>query len=129
MQANAKQYAIALHMMTKDVSAEDVDGIVVHFFALLKEENAQHLSASVLREYRTLLIKKNILPEVTIKTPIDLSPQMIDMILSQMDIDTENVVKQDVDKRIIGGIAIKRNNQLFDLSLKRRLVRLAEALG
>ena len=129
MQANAKQYATALYILTKDVPAMDIDGIVMRFLALLKEENAQHLSNSVLREYRTLLIRKNELPEVTIKTPVTLSPQMVDMILARMNIEAGNSVKQDVDERIIGGIAIKSNNQLFDLSLKRRLTRLAESLG
>lgn len=128
MQANAKQYAAALYVLTKDVSADDVDDIVTRFLVLLKKENAQYLSRSVLREYRTLLIKKNEMPEVTIKTPVALSSQMVKMILVRMNLDVANNVIQDVDKRIIGGVAIKSNNQLFDLSLKRRLVRLAESL-
>ncbi len=128
MQANTKQYANALYVVTKDASANEVDAIVTRFLALLKAENAQHLSGSVLREYRTLLIKRNELPEVTIKTPTVLSSQIITMILEQLNIGVQNVVKQDVDERIIGGVVIKRNNQLFDLSLKRRLVRLADVL-
>lgn len=128
MQANTKQYANALYVVTKDASANEVDAIVTRFLVLLKAENAQHLSGSVLREYRTLLIKRNELPEVTIKTPTVLSSQIITMILEQLNIGVQNVVKQDVDERIIGGVVIKRNNQLFDLSLKRRLVRLADVL-
>lgn len=128
MQVNAKQYASVLYALTKDAPADEISGLVTRFLALLEKDNARHLAGSVLREYETLLVKKNESPEVTIKSPVALSQNMIETILSQMNINNGITVKQDVDTRMIGGVAIKQNNQLFDLSLKRRLARLSEAM-
>ncbi len=123
----AKQYAIALYELSTGTSA-DVESYISRLSSILKEEGSGYLLPGILKEYRTILTKKNELPEVAVHSAEKLNDSTVREILARLDIDAQTTVISHIDKEMIGGVFVKNNNKLFDLSLARRLARLGQRL-
>ena len=121
-----KSYAKALFALTEGVT--NVDDIVEKFVAALTDDGKAYLLPSILKHYRVILLKKNQLPEVVIRSSEKIDTKVEQEILKALDIPDDMDVKNEVDKGILGGIFVKWNNRVMDFSLKRKLGRLQQRL-
>jgi len=122
-----KHYALALYELTKDAGS-DTDRVVDEFVEALAEEGKTYLLGSILKQYRVLLLKKNELPEVTVRSAEKIDKKIEEEILEALKIPEGVTVRREVDKSILGGIFVKFNNRVMDFSLKRKLGRLQSRL-
>lgn len=128
MKNTSQQYAQALYELSRDASDQDVEAYVSRLVSRLKSEGNGHLLGGVLKAYRTLLVKKNELPEVYVRSAEVLDDVTTSDVLAELKIDKQTTVISHVDPEMIGGVFVKNNNKLFDLSLARRLARLGAKL-
>lgn len=128
MKTTPKQYARALYELSRTASSEEMAAHVLAVGKTLRAAGNGHLLSGILKEYRTLLTKKSELPEVVVRSADTLAEQTQKDILGKLGIDTQTTVISRIDPEMIGGVFVKNNNKLFDLSLARRLSRLGQRL-
>ncbi len=130
MRYSSQQYAEALYKAIKhETSSSKVNDVLENFAKRLKKDGVLYKFNSILKAYRTILIKNNELPEVVITASSDISEKVQKSILNTLKIDEEAVnLRLRIDKNIIGGVFVKYNERLFDLSIARRLARLNRRL-
>ncbi len=128
MQYTSQQYAQVLHELIDGVDQKQALTMCEQFVGHLKKEGREHLLSSIVAAYRTILTKHNELPEVTVRTAHDVDDKEIAKVLASLEIDKERPVKKMVDQEMIGGVVVKDNNRVYDLSLQRRLARLSQKL-
>ncbi len=128
MKKTAKQYAIALYELSQNASDVDVQNYVGQIAQSLKDAGDGYMLERVLKEYRTILVKKSELPEVHVRSAAELDDVTIKDLLASLAIDPQTTVISQTDPEMIGGVFVKNNNKLFDRSLARRLARLGQRL-
>ena len=129
MRYSSQQYAEALYRALEHKnSSSEVDKVVSNFVKKLKEDGVLYKFNSILKAYKTILTKNNQLPEVIITSASELSEQVKRSILHALKIDEKVNLRLRIDKKIIGGVFVKYNDRLFDLSIARRLARLSRRL-
>jgi len=127
MRYSSQQYARALYKAMKN-SSSDSDKIIENFVKILKKHEVLYKGNSILKAYRTILIKNNELPEVILTCASNVSSKTIEEVLKTLNINNEVKLRLRIDDKMIGGAFVKYNNRLFDLSLSRRLARLKRQL-
>ena len=128
MKKTSLQYATALYELSQGLSEKKMASVVAELVKTLKVEGNAHLLPGVLKAYKTILVKKNELPEVVVRSARELDEKTIKDLLKELDIDKQTTVVSQLDPEMIGGVFVKNNNKLFDLSLARRLARLGQNL-
>lgn len=129
MRYTSKQYATALYDATQDLREAQLDAALDKFVQMLTDKNEMYMLGSIMKAYRTILTKKNINPEAHITTAQEISDDVKQDLLKNLDISLDTTIKSHVDPEMIGGAFVKYNNRFFDLSLGRRLARLGAKLG
>ncbi len=124
MKYSSQQYAEALYKSASSIPSKNNDEIVENFIEILKSHEVLYKYKSILKAYRTILMKNNKLPEVIMTCASDISNEVKEEVLGALEIDKKVKLRLRVDKKMIGGVFVKYNNRLFDLSLARRLARL-----
>lgn len=128
MKYSSQQYAEALYKTVSTNLSKNNDEIVGNFVKILRSHEVLYKYKSILKAYRTILMKNNELPEVIMTCASDISSEVKDKVLKALKIDKEVKLRLRVDEKMIGGVFVKYNNRLFDLSLARRLARLSGRL-
>ncbi len=129
MRYSSQQYAEALYKTIKhETSSTKIDEILENFTKKLKKDNVLYKRNSILKAYKTILMKNNELPEVVITAASEISKQVEKGILDTLNIDKKVRLRLRIDKNMIGGVFVKYNDRLFDLSIARRLARLNRQL-
>ncbi len=129
MRYSSQQYAEALYKTIKhETSSTKIDKILENFTKKLKKDNVLYKRNSILKAYKTILMKNNELPEVVITAASEISKQVEKGILDTLNIDKKVRLRLRIDKNMIGGVFVKYNDRLFDLSIARRLARLNRQL-
>ncbi len=124
MKYSSQQYAEALYKSASSIPSKNNDEIVENFIEILKSHEVLYKYKSILKAYRAILMKNNELPEVIMTCASDISNEVREKVLGALEIDKKVKLRLRVDKKMIGGVFVKYNNRLFDLSLARRLARL-----
>jgi len=128
MRHTAQQYAQALYASTHHRTDDELDEILERFMTRLESDGALYMRHSIAKAYRTLLMRRNLLPEVMIHTPQKLSEEAVRRLMAALDIPDDVTRKSTIDASMIGGVYVKYNNQLLDRSLARELSRLEESI-
>ena len=128
MKYSSQQYAEALYKSASNDSSKNNDELVENFVEILRSHEVLYKYKSILKAYRTILMKNNELPEVIMTCASDISDKVKKEVLKALEIDNEVKLRLRVDEKMIGGVFVKYNNRLFDLSLARRLARLSGRL-
>ena len=129
MRYSSQQYAEALYKALKhETSQVKIDKTLKNFAKKLRKDGVLYKHNSILKAYKTILTKNNELPEVTVTVASEISEQAKKSILNTLGIDKKVKLRLRIDKNIIGGVFVKYNDRLFDLSIARRLARLSRRL-
>lgn len=107
---------------------KDVDAITLGFINYLKKNRKIQILPEIIKKLKDYFAsQKN---KVVVITTIPLVPKQKNLILSYLNkkIKQEFILDYIVNKKILGGIIIKINDQVLDLSLNNKLKQLQQTL-
>ncbi len=127
----AKQYAIALHELTRGLTHAEIDAIVRKFVTLLADRNQTSLAEKISQEFqRQALIQEGVVEGnlTTAQRVPDTEKKEIEETLSQMLKKTIRL-QGHVDASVLGGMIVAFPDLLIDASLRTRLHTLKQSLS
>ena len=127
----AKQYAIALHELTRGLTHAEIDAIVRKFVTLLADRNQTSLAEKISQEFqRQALIQQGVGEgnRTTAQRVPDTEKKEIEETLSQMLKKTIRL-QGHVDASVLGGMIVAFPDLLIDASLRTRLHTLKQSLS
>lgn len=130
MRFTPKQYAVTLKEVLENTAPNDTDKILDNFVAVLAENNDLAKFQEISEEFHKLELADKGLKqaEVTSAKPFskDLEKQILDKLNDLVGSKVE--LKKEVDENLIGGLVIRMDDQVIDLSTKRSLEELKNEL-
>lgn len=110
--------------------SKDAKSIVHSFLAYLKEHRLINFIPEILKELENLNLKETDTVAANIASKEKLDDQTVKQIIKILkDKTKQNVlIKENIDENIIGGLVIKYQDKLIDLSLKNQLNNLHKQL-
>jgi F-type H+-transporting ATPase subunit delta len=122
-------------------SAEKSDGLkravkdgepeLVNFLALLIEKHRMPVIYRIRRQFDALWAKENKRLGVTVTSAIELDPEIVKRIGSEIEEQTGNTVELQsrVDPDILGGLVVQVGNMVLDTSIRNRLEKLRKSVA
>lgn len=131
MKITAKQYALSLFESIDGKKEKDAGGIIKKFFQLLVRNNQTALLDKILKQFVNIWNKEKGIVEAEVTSAKELDKEMIKLLngyIISLAKAKEIVLKQAVDKDILGGVVIRYEDQVLDGSLKTRIKDLKEQM-
>lgn len=128
---SAKKYARVLYEATKDLDKEAASKALVNFVKILARNRHLKLAERIMAEYQEYSnIQEGIVEaEVTVARALSsASKEALKNKLKKNQAAKEVVLKETVDKNLIGGMIIKINDTVLNASLKNNLNLLKQSL-
>jgi ATP synthase F1 delta subunit len=122
-------------------SAEKSDGLkravadaepeLLNFLELLLEKHRMPVIFRIRREYDALWDKENKRLGVTVTSAVELDPDIVQRIGSEIEGQTGNTVelRSNVDPDILGGLVVQVGNMVLDTSIRNRLEKLRKSVA
>ena len=113
----------------KDGLAKAIDGAepeLVNFLGLLAEKHRVPAIFRIRRRFDDLWAEENKRLEVTVTSAVELDPELVQRIGSEIEKQTGQTVElqSNVDADILGGIVLRVGNKVLDASVRNRLDKL-----
>jgi len=126
-----KILATAIYLAIKDKQDEELKKVVDNFLVYLTDHRLNFLIPEILIqiEERYLMDNNTVGAEVTAKEKLDHKEleQIIELIKDKSK--KKVVIKQQQDDSVLGGVVVKYEDKLLDMSLKNQLNSLAKRFG
>ncbi|MBI4363524.1 MAG: ATP synthase F1 subunit delta [Candidatus Doudnabacteria bacterium] len=130
MKFSAKQYAQTLHDSLSESKPPDTDKILDNFVTVLVENNQIRLFDEIADEFMKIdLDRKGIkLAEVSSAKPLSLANEQ--KIIEQLNhlVSSKVQLKKQIDENLLGGVVIRLDDKLIDISVKNELKQLRSEL-
>ena len=122
-------------------SQEKIDGLhkslsgaepeFVNFLDLLNEKHRMPAIFRISRRFEELWAKENKRLEVTVTSAVDLDPEVVERIGSEIEKQTGQTVELSsrVDNDILGGLVLQVGNMVLDASIRNRLEKLRKSVA
>jgi F-type H+-transporting ATPase subunit delta len=122
-------------------SAEKRDGIakaisgaepeLVNFLELLAEKHRMPVIFRIRRNFDKLLADEHKLLDVTVRSAIELDPEIVEQIGAEIEKQTgrEVELRSEIDEDILGGLVLQVGNMVLDASVRSRLDRLRKEVA
>jgi F-type H+-transporting ATPase subunit delta len=122
-------------------SAEKSDGLkravanaepeLLNFLELLIEKHRMPVIFRIRRHYDALWAKENKRLGVTVTSAVELDPEVVQRIGSEIEQQTGNIVELQsrVDPDILGGLVLQVGNMVLDTSIRNRLEKLRKSVA
>ena len=125
-----KKYAISLYQALKDVEQSATAGVSKSFIELLASHRVLAQSDKIIKAFEKYLYEQENIKPVEVRTARSLTEHERNEILSHLKntLNKEIIIKESVDKGLIGGIVVKYDDTVIDVSIKIRLKLLADSL-
>lgn len=131
MKITAKQYALSLFGSIDGKKEKDAGEIIKKFFQSLVRNNQTALLDKILKQFVDIWNKKRGIVEAEVTSAKELDKNTIKLLndyMADLAKAKEIVLKQVVDKDILGGAVIRYEDQVLDGSLKTRIKDLKEQM-
>jgi F-type H+-transporting ATPase subunit delta len=104
---------------------------LVNFLELLAEKHRMPVIFRIRRNFDKLLAEERKLLDVTVKSAVDLDPQIVEQIGAEIEKQTgrEVELRSEVDEDILGGLVLQVGNMVLDASIRSRLDRLRKEVA
>ena len=131
---NKKQVKIlasGIYQAIKDKNNKEVDSVVGNFIAYLKEKRLMVTLPEVFKELETLYLEEQGIVKAQIRSKSDLSIKDVKTLADILKKKTgqEIITEQIKDDEVLGGVVVKYNDKIIDMSLKRQINNLAKQLS
>jgi F-type H+-transporting ATPase subunit delta len=115
--------------IAKAVSGADTE--LVNFLELLAEKHRMPVIFRIRRNFDKLLAEERKLLDVTVKSAVELDPQIVERIGAEIANQTgrEVELRSEVDEDILGGLVLQVGNMVLDASIRSRLDRLRKEVA
>jgi ATP synthase F1 delta subunit len=122
-------------------SQEKIDGLrkalsgaepeLVNFLDLLNEKHRMPAIFRIRRRFEELWAKENRRLTVTVTSAVDLDPEVVERIGSEIEKQTGQTVElsSSVDDDILGGLVLQVGNMVLDASIRNRLEKLRKSVA
>jgi F-type H+-transporting ATPase subunit delta len=122
-------------------SAEKADGLkkavsgaepeLINFLELLVEKHRMPVIYRIRRQFDALWAKENKRLGVTVTSAVELDPEIVKRIGSEIEEQTGNTVelRSEVDPDILGGLVVQVGNMVLDTSIRNRLEKLRKSVA
>lgn len=134
MANKTKQYSQLLFELTAGKKQAEAKKIIGEFVKFLVDKNLLHLQAGILGDFEEIWNKENDVLSAEVVSAYPLDKKMVEEIKSYLlqkvkFTPSEIVLKQVVDKKLLGGFIIRFEDKVFDASLKSRVSNLKEKIS
>jgi F-type H+-transporting ATPase subunit delta len=112
-------------------AVKDAEPELVNFLALLIEKHRMPVIYRIRRQFDALWSKENKRLGVTVTSAIELDPEIVKRIGSEIEEQTGNTVELQsrVDPDILGGLVVQVGNMVLDTSIRNRLEKLRKSVA
>ncbi len=127
----AKQYALALADLTRDIERPDLSKIIGNFLKLLVKNNDLRLVDKIIQEFVNYRYEQAGTIKLEVRSARKLEAELVEKIKERFKkIKKVSAVELNeiVDQSLVGGLAIKLNDLLVEASVKMNLARLKMSL-
>ncbi len=131
MKITSSQYAKALIDSMEETPSDKKETVMGNFFELLVKNNALRQIGEILDFTEKLIKKEKGIEEASVVTAYPITEDIRGMITKKMESLTGRkiILKEIVDKNIIGGAIIRINDYLFDASIRSKIKRLGKEMS
>jgi F-type H+-transporting ATPase subunit delta len=131
---NKKQIKIlasSVYQTIKDKKDKEIDGVVDNFIVYLKEKRLMTVLPEVIKELEALYLEEQGIIKAQISSKTDLTDRDIKAVADILKKKTgqEIITEQVKDEEVLGGVVVKYNDKIIDMSLKRQLNNLSKQLS
>ncbi len=124
---NPTTYAKALHSATLGLNREDTDERIKSFIEVIKSRGHEKLLPSILSSYEKKANQKDEYVTLTVATERNLK-EIKEEIENYSEEFSLQDLKTEIDKSIIGGYVLRSQNNLYDKSFRKALIKLYQKI-
>lgn len=121
-----KQYAKALFEITKNLKGENLTKVLKKFVAILVRNHKLKQSGRIINEFVKISKKDEGISEIEISSARKLDDEAITKIKKIFGSKVEE--SEMLDEKLIGGVVIKTEDKIFDVSIKTQLNKFKQLL-
>ncbi|MGN1124741.1 MAG: ATP synthase F1 subunit delta [Candidatus Gastranaerophilaceae bacterium] len=112
------------------VFSNEIDTLLVNFLKILVERDRFAIISDIIAVYNTLLDKVNDVARIEVISAVELNENEKTRIYDKLveKIHKQISVKYNIDKSVIAGLVFKMGDDLFDMSVSRKLENLKKAV-
>lgn len=125
-----RKYAISLYEALKDVKQSATAGVIKSFIELLASHRVLAQSDKIIKAFEKYLYEQENIKSVEVRTARSLTEHERQEIFNHLKniLNKEIIIKESVDRELIGGVIVKYDDTVIDGSIKSRLKLLADSL-
>ncbi len=121
-----KQYGKILFESTKGLKGAELDGVIKNFLTFLQNKQMLSKSDRIMKEYEKYAKEAEGIKMIEIVSARELTPSAIKEISKHFGEKVEATVT--IDPKLLGGVLVKTENEIFDGSIKGQLEKLKNQL-
>ena len=112
-------------------AVSDAEPELINFLELLIEKHRMPVIFRIRRQFDALWAKENKRLGVTVTSAVELDPEILQRIGSEIEEQTGNTVelRSEVDPDILGGLVVQVGNMVLDTSIRNRLEKLRKSVA
>ena len=128
---SSKQYAQALFELTEGKDEAEIDKIIKKFLVQVKKNDDWKLKNEIIDQFVSIYNKSHNIVEAEVSSSRQLTQDQIkqieDFIKDKYNAKQVNIT-QEIDKDLIGGIVIRANGEVIDMSVHNKMQQLHKKL-
>jgi len=131
MKITSRQYAQALYDLTKDKQLAEIKQITKKFVELLINNRDLSKAKEISNRFQKIWLREENIVEANIVSARKLDKDVIKSVSDYIKKTTkakELIIKEDIDKNILGGVIIKYQDKIMDGSIKTKLIELKKEI-
>ena len=131
MNITPKQYAESLYQAVADKKSREVKGVIENFIKVLADNNNISKIDKIIEQFVKIWNEEEKIVEAEITSAKELDNKIIKLLycyIVKLSGAKKVVLKQKVDKNVLGGVVIKYEDRVLDGSLRMRLNELKEKM-
>lgn len=127
----AKILAAALYKASADKKGKELDKVIANFSAYLSQHRLVSMIPNILGQLENIHFLKEGIIAAKITSREELAQAEIKKLSDLIKVKTKQavVVKTEIDQELIGGVVVKYNDKIIDMSIKHQLNNLAKQLS
>jgi len=121
-------FAHMLFKETERATFPQAERAVVSLISFLKKRRQLEMLSRILAEFRMLLLKRNASLDINVVSAAPLSEGLKKLIRSTVGAPKEASIRERINPAMLGGVVVRYNDTILDVSVGRKLKRLEAEL-
>lgn len=121
MKKTSRQYAIALYEAVQEAKDKKLEEIILNFVKILRRENKLKWQKKIVSALEKYAREEECVKELEIVSTRKLPRSLLSDIQKKLSTAPKIVLKEILNPSLLGGLIIKSEDKIWDLSLKKQL--------